>query len=406
MYIHGMRTRTSIALTLALCTLATAALAGPLTPPGGLVTQTGKPIGEIEPRVPVNAANISGDAASEFIISAPGSYYLTGNITSSKTNAISITGANVTLDLNGFTVANTSASGSASAIAVSGTNLTLRGGTLVATGRAVNATAADLVMVIDDIRARTGRGGIVSFGPATITRCIVTQNADSATTAYQGIVVSGRSLVRECTVVLLTTSTTPSGNEAIYAAGNSIVDSCVIYGGGVGVSTPDGIVRNCRLQDQNNIGIRLSSGGICENNSITGSQPIGIACSNAEVRGNRINGTVTANAIGIYLIGPNNTVAKNTIANVAGTNGYGIATFASTNVGGNKIMENELINNWRHINITAPYNLIVRNSMSFVGAGGNVNFATGNAFGPVINAGNADLSTVAGSAHPQANIAY
>src|ERR1043165_2515817 len=79
--------------------------AGPLNPPSGAVTSTYKTLSEVEPRIPVNAANTPGDATNSFNINQPGSYYLTGNITgSSGKSGIRINAADVTLDLCGFGV--------------------------------------------------------------------------------------------------------------------------------------------------------------------------------------------------------------------------------------------------------------------------------------------------------------
>ena len=58
---------------------------------------------QVEARTIVNAANTPGDASNSFVISQPGSYYLTGNINGSGgKNGISIQADGVTLDLNGF----------------------------------------------------------------------------------------------------------------------------------------------------------------------------------------------------------------------------------------------------------------------------------------------------------------
>ena len=95
---------------------------GPLVPPAaaddevgpnpplvaGVPAPTMKTLHQVEPRTIVSAANTPGDASSEFIIAASGSYYLTGNQSIAGKIGISITAADVTLDLNGFTITGSS----------------------------------------------------------------------------------------------------------------------------------------------------------------------------------------------------------------------------------------------------------------------------------------------------------
>src|SRR4029434_7246959 len=74
---------------------------GPLTPPG-VPAPTMKTLDQIEARTPL------AGGSTPIIVSQPGSYYLTGNVTISTTDhGITIAGVvkNVTIDLNGFTLA-------------------------------------------------------------------------------------------------------------------------------------------------------------------------------------------------------------------------------------------------------------------------------------------------------------
>jgi hypothetical protein len=77
---------------------------GTLTPPGA-PAPTLKTLDQIEPRTPVDATHTPGNIFAQFIISQPGSYYLTSNIVSvSGKRGIEIDVSNITLDLNGFSM--------------------------------------------------------------------------------------------------------------------------------------------------------------------------------------------------------------------------------------------------------------------------------------------------------------
>jgi hypothetical protein len=78
---------------------------GALTPPGA-PAPTMKSLDQVEPRTPISFA--------PYVITQPGSYYLTTNLAiSSFGNAILINANHVTLDLNGFTISSTGSGGTA-----------------------------------------------------------------------------------------------------------------------------------------------------------------------------------------------------------------------------------------------------------------------------------------------------
>ncbi len=87
---------------LALALLATAQTQlfaqGTLIPPGAPAPMM-KSLDQVEARTPISAA--------PFTINVSGSYYLTTNLTTTVSNAISIAASGVTLDLNGFTISST-----------------------------------------------------------------------------------------------------------------------------------------------------------------------------------------------------------------------------------------------------------------------------------------------------------
>lgn len=101
-----MKRATLLSAATPLAVAAAAILAvGDLNPPAGAVTETGKRLAEVEPRIAISATNTPGDADSTFRISQPGSYYLTGNVVGiAGRHGIEIAASSVTLDLGGFNV--------------------------------------------------------------------------------------------------------------------------------------------------------------------------------------------------------------------------------------------------------------------------------------------------------------
>ena len=101
---------------------------GSLTPPGA-PAPTMKTLTQVEPRTAISSV--------PFTISAPGSYYLTTNLTVSSGNGITISSGNVTLDLNGFVLQGVSGSGSGILVSSTYTNITVRNGTITGWGGTV-----------------------------------------------------------------------------------------------------------------------------------------------------------------------------------------------------------------------------------------------------------------------------
>ena len=81
-------------------------------------------VGAIEPRTNLRTMNTPGDSTSVFVITQPGSYYLTGNVavtgSNNVVNGIRIRADNVTLDLNGFMVSSTTAGAAGSGVLLDG----------------------------------------------------------------------------------------------------------------------------------------------------------------------------------------------------------------------------------------------------------------------------------------------
>jgi hypothetical protein len=93
--------------------------------PSGPPAPSMKTLAQIEPRTPISSA--------PFIITQPGSYYLTTNLTVSSGDAIQINANQVTLDLNGFGIYSTApvATNTGILLASSRTNITISNGYIV-----------------------------------------------------------------------------------------------------------------------------------------------------------------------------------------------------------------------------------------------------------------------------------
>lgn len=216
---------------------------------------------KLERRTPLPAGPTS--------ISTPGSYYLTGSFTVGSGNGIVINADDVTLDLNGFTIASTAASPSGAGVNIAGlrSNVTVRNGhirgtttvagsTFTAGGFASGVAAGNTGNA--NLRASEihcvgiGGNGIQLLGSA---RNLVAERCQVSVCSGTGI---DAGLVRECrvdsagltavvgTTVADTMAVSVSTNPANYgiSAAISVQGSYGACSGGPGISTQGVIDRS------------------------------------------------------------------------------------------------------------------------------------------------------------------
>lgn len=178
-----------------------AALAqGPLAPSAG-PAPLGKTLAQIEPRTDI--LTLAGNGTSAYVISQPGSYYLSGPVPYQSKNAILVQADNVSVDLNGFTL--TGAPGTAngfSGIFASGTrkNVSVRNGSTVGWGNAgvqlASVTTGEVRGVVTTDSPGTGSAG-TGVGVIVGTGFLLV-DCQARTHTGRGFIVGDGCLVRNC----------------------------------------------------------------------------------------------------------------------------------------------------------------------------------------------------------------
>jgi hypothetical protein len=314
----------------------------PSAPPG----PTMKTLDEVEPRVPISSL--------PYTISASGSYYLTGDLTTDS-NSISVEANDVTIDLMGYSLTGSGSAGSGVWMGYSPrSNIEIRNGTVRNFLLGVGAMFASHRNVrIIGLRVHGNTAG--------------------------GLLLDAKGcLVKDCTV---------SGNDnwGISCGDASTVVDNVVY-------------------DNNHSGIRAGSGSTITGNMVTDNNSVGISadyvCTVAEnTVVHNTNGGIDANSL------------CSVTCNTVGSNGkHGIVVVGGSTVSGNTVSFNTedgiQINGGSNI----TYNTCVGNGYGGDGAGIHVTTdgsGASNSYGPIVNvAGVGDISSDPNAAHPWANFEF
>lgn len=287
---------------------------GSLTPPPGAPGPTMKTLGQIEPRVAISTI--------PFIITSPGSYYLTTNLTGvSAADGISIQSDRVTLDLNGFSLVG--AAGSLKGIVVGGARkgINIHNGSLSQWKVGVDAESAsnsrfeglnisdnaDTGLVagmsclianctssanegfgfrlerdsaIQNCTARDNfAGGIKAGAGAQVTGCIASYNGDGIV-SDSGVMISGCSVANNTGAGVLggmgnhltSVNAVSNGGHGIQSSTNSILTQCAAsFNSGHGILASDvSQLINCRSTQNKLNGILVGLDSIISGS--TGSQ--------------------------------------------------------------------------------------------------------------------------------------
>ncbi|CAN5851498.1 hypothetical protein BH11PLA1_BH11PLA1_12120 [soil metagenome] len=219
------------------------AAAGPLSPPAGAVSFTGKTAEQIEPRIDIETM-LSGSGASR-LISAPGSYILTRNLTvPDGQSGIRISASDVTLDLNGFALSG--GPGSPAAIFIDPSpsgqpqrNVTVRNGSVAGTQQGVYSLLLGRNLHISNLTARDCSDSGFRLRGTRLEHC----GAANCNTGFT---------LNNCHARNLGVETCPVG----ISATESVVDLAHVYDTTIGVDLTDRSVLADSVIDLATTGIR------------------------------------------------------------------------------------------------------------------------------------------------------
>ena len=300
-----------VSLMLVFCSIVNA---GSLNP-SGAPAPTMKTLDEVEARIPV------GQADMPMTISEAGSYYLTGNITSTDSTVIVIMADDVKLDLNGFTV--TGKGAGYGVYVYSAHSVEICNGSIKNFAQGIFGvdTSENSEVVVRDCKiTANGISGIYLLDNCTIKDCVVSVNGQEATASVYGIRVGANSKVEGCKVL-------DNGGKA----GSSV------YGIRVGISSKV-------------VGCEVTGNGYNASGHVKGIYAA-LECivrDNISSRNGIAAGTSSSHEIYGYDIGAYSTVINNVSCSNGGNDGSdytsgkvaGISCGTSCKVSGNNITNN------------------------------------------------------------------
>ncbi len=194
---------------------------GPLTPPGA-PAPTMKSLSDLDAHITsasekrIDVLTLPGDATNQHIISAQGSYYLSGPLTGvSGQNGINIQNGNVKVDLNGYQLAGVPGSLNGVVLGVFHLDVEVRNGSVSDWG----GNGIDLSngggMIVADVTSTTNTGmGIYTGDTSVVTRC--TSRSNVGTNIRVGI----DSVVTQCV------ATSSGAGDGINVTANCAVSDC------------------------------------------------------------------------------------------------------------------------------------------------------------------------------------
>jgi hypothetical protein len=253
-----------------------------------------------DPRTPISSL--------PYRITAPGSYYLTANLTATGNGAgIKISADNVTLDLNGFAL--------------------IGGGSGSATGINVPSAQKNILIRNGTVRGWTNGGINASNATNSVIQGIRLSNNSASSTYFNiaGLSVGNGSTVKDCFVA------NNSNSSGISVGSACSVSNCVARAnsGGAGFRVMDNCFVVGNISDSNGTGITMGSGNRIDSNSFTFNASAGIFIPSGATNNLVIRNSARAN-------NPNYNIAAGnhygTIVNLYANTGFAYGDSAATTI--------------------------------------------------------------------------
>ena len=321
--------------------LSTALAQGNLTPPDAPMP-TMKSLDQLDAKLEKRIAITNLPC----FIGDSGSYYLASSLTGlAGFHGIDIFGADVTLDLNGFTLVGINNSLGGVRVGGGFRNVVIRNGSITGWGtEGVSSFDALSTIRLENLRIHNNGSGIKLFSRSVIADCIVTANSTNGIFTFDGCVVT------RCTVSANGSTGVTMGNDCRIT--DCLVKDNTAHGISIGFN---GTVRDCTVTGNTQDGIRTATRCRVDHNLCTGN-------------GNGGDGA------GIHVVGNEC-----------------------------RIEENQVQGNDRGIDVDFGQNIILKNTAS--GNSTNYDIGVGNAYGPIVAAAD-NIATLTNGANPWANFTH
>jgi hypothetical protein len=246
--------------------LAAMAKAGPINPPAGPVTSSGRTLDEIYDRIPAVGAAAGRipmvPSFGQITISAPGSYILTASVTRGGT-CLLINADNVDIDLNGLSLTNTTTTSSTISVTAGAEDVRIHNGATFGGLRGLATGSSCHGLILERISFVRGRSAGVVIGSGSagvrIENCRIRDTGATTTAADSGLNIFGIDasgspglLVRGCQITrLFNNGTSPGLFRGVTSSGiGTVVEHCQAMNEtaitGTGFFLVNGLYRNNR----------------------------------------------------------------------------------------------------------------------------------------------------------------